>query len=286
MSERLSDVLVRIQSVQQLSSVIAAMRGIAAARSREARGQLDGIRAYADTIAVAIGDALAHLPSGPPAAAAALPEDRPAIVALCAEQGFAGTFNERVLDAVQRRIGQTAGGARLMIVGDRGLMAAAERGLAVSWSASMVAHVGQASALANRVVEELYRALGADEVRSVSIIHALPGSTATLEVVDRVMVPFDFARFPMEPRAQPPLVTLAPDILLARLAEEYIFAELCEAVVQSFAAENEARMRAMIAAKTNVETTLGDLVGRSRRLRQEEITSEILELSSARSEVP
>ncbi|QIB35744.1 F0F1 ATP synthase subunit gamma [Ancylobacter pratisalsi] len=286
MSERLSDVLVRIQSVQQLSSVIAAMRGIAAARSREARGQLDGIHAYADTIAAAIGDALAHLPSGLAPVSSVLPEDRHAIVALCAEQGFAGTFNERVLDAVDRRMEQVPQGARLMIVGDRGLMAAAERGLEVSWSASMVAHVGQASALANRIVDELYRALGRDEVRSVSIIHALPGSSATLEVLDRVLVPFDFARFPRMERAEPPMVTLAPDILLARLAEEYIFAELCEAVIQSFAAENEARMRAMIAAKTNVEDTLGELVGRSRRLRQEEITSEILELSSAQSEAP
>ncbi len=37
MTERLSDVSARIRSVRQLASVIAAMRGIAAARAREAR---------------------------------------------------------------------------------------------------------------------------------------------------------------------------------------------------------------------------------------------------------
>ena len=37
MTERLSDVVARIGSVRQLSSVIGAMRGIAAARAREAR---------------------------------------------------------------------------------------------------------------------------------------------------------------------------------------------------------------------------------------------------------
>ena len=48
----------------------------------------------------------------------------------------------------------------------------------------------------------------------------------------------------------------------------------------SFAAENEARMRAMIAARDNVEETLSGLVALSRQLRQEEITNEIVELAS------
>ena len=48
----------------------------------------------------------------------------------------------------------------------------------------------------------------------------------------------------------------------------------------SFAAENEARMRAMIAARSNVHTTLNQLIGSFRRLRQEEITADIVELSA------
>jgi F-type H+-transporting ATPase subunit gamma len=48
----------------------------------------------------------------------------------------------------------------------------------------------------------------------------------------------------------------------------------------SFAAENEARMTAMIAARGNVARKLDEVVGSCRRLRQEEITSEIIELSA------
>jgi F-type H+-transporting ATPase subunit gamma len=93
-------------------------------------------------------------------------------------------------------------------------------------------------------------------------------------------VPFDFKRFKVTPRAVPPITTLPPDQLLAELAEEYVYAELCEEVMLSFAAENEARMRAMIAARSNVASKLDELVGSSRRLRQEEITGEIIELSA------
>jgi hypothetical protein len=95
-TERLSDVLERINSVRQLAAVITAMRGIAAARSREARSRLDGIRAYASTVGQAIGVALALMPeqARPPAR-----RDGRIVIALCAEQGFAGAFNEHVLDA-------------------------------------------------------------------------------------------------------------------------------------------------------------------------------------------
>ena len=94
------------------------------------------------------------------------------------------------------------------------------------------------------------------------------------------MLPFDFARFKVTPRTVPPITTLPPDQLLDELAEEYVYAELCEEVMLSFAAENEARMRAMIAARSNVGRKLNELVGSFRRLRQEEITGEIIELSA------
>ena len=76
---------------------------------------------------------------------------------------------------------------------------------------------------------------------------------------------------------------MAPQVLLMRLAEEYVFAELCEALTLSVAAENEARMRAMTAAKSNVAKMLDELIARSRQLRQEEITNEIIELGGRRA---
>ena len=66
MSGKLSEVEGRIGTVHQLEAVITAMRGSAAARSREARGRLDGIRAYAAVVGGAIGQALALAPESDP----------------------------------------------------------------------------------------------------------------------------------------------------------------------------------------------------------------------------
>lgn len=280
MTERLSDVEARIGTVHQLAAVITAMRGVAAARSREARAQLDGIRAYAEMIATAIGEGLAFLPEAARAGPAPPEGGAHAVIALCAEQGFAGVFSERVLDAARHPTDAAPGEAtELLLVGDRGLIAAGERGLSVDWSIPMVEHAAQVATLANRIVEALYERLEAGRAARVTVVHAVPNSAMALQIVEKRLVPFDFDRFPLPPKAVPPLLTLAPPALLARLAEEYVFAELCEALMLSFAAENEARMRAMITARTNVAETLDGLVARSRQLRQEEITNEIIELA-------
>ena len=52
--------------------------------------------------------------------------------------------------------------------------------------------------------------------------------------------------------------------------------------MHSFVAENEARMIAMAAARAHMDETLARLVLSEQQARQEEITSEIVELSASR----
>lgn len=273
MSERLADVSARIATTRQLGSVIGALRAIAAARSREARERLAGIQAYAQTIAGAIGEALALLPSHESPSADAAPATLS--IALCAEQGFAGSFNERVLDAA----GAVASRARFL-VGDRGLTVQRMRGAEPDWSAPMIAHPDQVPVLAGRIADALYARLGDATVARVALVYAVP-QAASFSVVRRWLLPFDYARFPAASRRFPPRIDLPPRELAARLALEYVFAELCEALLLSFAAENQARVQAMIAAHANVEHKRDALEAEFRRVRQEGITAEIVELSAS-----
>jgi F-type H+-transporting ATPase subunit gamma len=57
-------------------------------------------------------------------------------------------------------------------------------------------------------------------------------------------------------------------------------AQLCRAGLHAFAAENEARMEAMAAARNHVERQLTLLQARQRAVRQEEITEEVIELAA------
>jgi len=298
MSNKLSEVQARMNGVHGLESVVGAMRGIAAARSREARSRLDGIRACARIVSAAIGDALlliddhtSHETAAPDRDAK---QDAAVVIVLCAEQGFVGTFNEHVIDAALASATAHAqsSSTEYLLLGDRGIVAATERGLNIGWSAPMITHADEVPALADRLTGVLFQRLIAGQTTRVSVIHATPNPTATVQIVEQILLPFDYGRFsvtssvttsatsPATARRNPPLINLPPQRLLSQLAEEYIFAQLCEAIMLSFAAENEARMRAMIAARTNVHDKLEALTGDFRRLRQEEITSEIVELSA------
>ena len=93
-TEELSAIRKRIAATRQLETVFTAMRGVAAARSREAQRSLDGVRAYAGAVGKSIQLALALSPDEPTARRA--PTKR-IVLAFCSEQGFAGAFDERVL---------------------------------------------------------------------------------------------------------------------------------------------------------------------------------------------
>ena len=271
MTERAADIADRIGGVRQLGAVVNAMRGIAAARAQQARNQLVAVDAYAATIAAAVSRALviAGPDQDPPT------PGRPAIVLFCAEQGFAGAFSERVLDAAEPDLA----GADLFLIGTRGAAVAADRRLRPRWTAAMPAHSAAIPKLADAIAGRL-EARFATTGGPVLALFAdwQPGRGATIE--RRRLLPFDPTQFPPPAKGAAPLLNLPAAALLAALATEYLHAQLCHAALHAFAAENEARMESMAAAHTQIDRQLATLQATQRTVRQEEITAEIIELAA------
>ena len=275
MTERLAEITRRIGNVRQLEAVVTAMRGIAASRAQQCRARLPGVRAYAAVIAGAIARAL-PLPAPHPRDGTGTARHA-GVILFVAEQGFAGAFSDRMLDAAAPLLP----GASLFLIGTRGRLLAEERRLPLAWQSGMAPHVDLVPAVAGRIAEALYERIATAGIDRVTMVFPAWSAETGLTAATRVLLPFDFHRFSGPPTAQPPLTTLPPGVLLARLAEEYVFAELCEAAMSAFAAENEARVAAMIAAKGNIERVRAGLEARERQTRQEEITAEVAELAGA-----
>ncbi len=361
MTERLAQTMQRIANLQQLETVVTTMRGISASRTQQAHGLLQGLRAHAAVIGGAIGQALALVPEDQRPGA---DRSRQAVsILFCAEQGFAGAFSDRVLEALEPATagvpyaaagndgpaaavpearpptapggsdaegsggasggagsggasggagsgggsgGAGSGGAAtdaaannaapgdlasgaatvhrdIFLIGTRGASLAAERGISLTWQSAMVPHASLIPALASRIADALYAWLSDHAGRRVDVVVPTWSAEAGIVIRRRSLLPFDFGRFAVPTSGQPPLITLPPPVLLARLAEEYVFAELCEAALTAFAAENEARVAAMLAAKGNLEHMRSDLQALQRQIRQEEITAEVVELASGAS---
>jgi len=275
MAERLADIALQIRNARQLDAVVTALRGIAASRAQKGRSLLPGIEAYADVVSRAIGQALNLVPDYVPALFPR-PRTKLGLILFCAEHGFAGAFSERVLDSVRNDLGK----ALILLVGTRGAVVATERGIEPDWSSPMPTHIDAMPGFVNRLADALYGYIAAGRIANAEIVFSR-WSTGGGIVVDRhSLLPIDFRRFARPIERQAPLTTLAPRLLIERLAAEYVYAQLYQASMHSFEAENEARMTAMASAKTGIETRLDALAQRERQLRQEEITTEIVELAA------
>ncbi len=255
----------RIEGIRQLGNVVRAMTGIAGARARTARAQIAAVEDYADSL----GDALAQAMAGVAGDAPPTP-GRPAVVVFCAEQGFVGGFSERVLEAVET----DAAGSDLFLIGSRGAAIAAGRGLVPVWSAAMPSRSASLPKFADQVLASVFAQA---DLRPVSVVHTV-WARGQGQVERLALFPLVSPRDAPEQAA--PLANLPAADLATSLSLDRLHALMTRAALSAFVAENEARMAAMAAASRQIDEELGVLEALARRMRQEAITSEIIEIAS------
>lgn len=255
----------RIEGIRQLGSVVRAMTGIAGARARTARTQIAAVDGYADTLGDALGQAMAGLPHQETETTA-----RPALVVFCAEQGFVGGFSERVLDGA----GGNLDDAELFLIGSRGAAIAAGRGITPVWTAAMPSRSASLPKFADQILGAVFAQGG---LRAVSVVHTI-WSRGQAQVERRALFPL--APAAAVPALASPLTNLPAPDLAASLGLDRLHALMTRVALLAFVAENEARMAAMSAASRQIEDELGLLEALARRLRQEAITAEIIEIAA------
>jgi F-type H+-transporting ATPase subunit gamma len=270
MTERLADISARIEGVRQLGAVVNAMKGIAAARAHGARAQVDAVDSYAATIAKAMSLIL------PKDAASAQPGKggKAGLLLFVAEQGFAGAFSERVLDS----LGEELQDAPLFLVGTRGLTVAETRGLKPFWTAALPSHAPGIPKLADQISTAIYDAVGQNQITRLDVVFTRWASGRP-KVIRHSLFPIDLKGI-LPSSAEPPLLQLPKESLLASLGQDYFNAQVCKAALHAFAAENEARMEAMTSAGSQIARELQVFEAMLRRVRQEAITAEIIELGT------
>jgi F-type H+-transporting ATPase subunit gamma len=77
-----------------------------------------------------------------------------------------------------------------------------------------------------------------------------------------------------------PMFRMSRDALFAGLIRQHIYVSLYQAFAESLAAENSSRLAAMQAAESNIEEHLEELESKHNHLRQDSITSELLDIAS------
>ncbi len=275
------------------------MEMVAAARLRRAEQRIDAMRPYAQAIrkmtrqvAEASQDAIARVKLLQQRES----ERRVGIVLVTGDRGLAGAFNTNIVREGTRLRREFEGNGEEVsyyVVGRRGTSTMGFRGENVTKS-----YVGfterPAFTDARGISRDLVAGYVDEELDRVELVYNRYVSPLTQYVRRQTLLPLQeaevFGEGIPEPE-QPADEELAeahrrafwdyepdPELLLPQLFEEYVDLSVYRALLESSASELGARMTAMRSASENAQDMIGDLTLEMNRVRQSEITQEILEV--------
>ena len=273
------EIATRITSLKELLDIVAAIRAMAASQMQQALRSLEAIRGYSEQIREALSEAATLLPPAGPSEVAVRP-DQSGLVVFCAEHGLCGGFNEHPLQAAARALADRAGSFVLIVVGSRGAQICRERGLKPDLVLPMATHCGGVTGAARRVATEVYRMFSDGRIAGLEVVYAQHAGSQFSRIERHRLLPLEMPVVERRPLAMPPLINLSPRRLFDDIVGEYFFTALENAAMQSFFSENAARFRTMETAHQNIGNKSEELTKLARRLWQEAVTTEILDLIS------
>jgi F-type H+-transporting ATPase subunit gamma len=292
----------RISSVKNVQKITRAMEMVAAARLRRAEQRIAHLRPFAQElrkmtrrVAEAAGVEARNLP--------VLQEHeggRVGVLLITGDRGLAGGFNSQIIRAgiELQRAEQSAGHqVEFSVVGRRGASSMRFRGEELR--GEFVGFTDRpAFTDAREIADELITEYVDEKLARVDLIYNRYVSPLTQYVRRQTLLPIQQAEVFGEGVAEILAETevevdeeLAaahnvalweyepePEELLAELLPEYARISIYRALLESTASEHGSRMTAMRNAADNAKEVIGDLTLEMNRVRQAEITQEILEV--------
>jgi F-type H+-transporting ATPase subunit gamma len=292
------DVKNRIASIKNINKITRAMEMVAAARLRRAEQRIEQLRPYAQGMRKLTRRA-AEQAGGMPRVPVMVEreEKRVGVVLITGDRGLAGAFNTNIIrDGMRLGNDLREQGVEpdYTAVGRKGVSSLTFRKQELSGS-----YVGFTDrpgfANAREIGEELTARYVDEELDRVELVYNRYVSPLTQHVWRQTLLPLQQAdvigegveaeeeeaeETEIENAHSRSLWIYEPEAeeLLARLIPEYVNISVYRALLESAASELGARMTAMRNAAENAEEMMGELTLEMNRVRQADITQEILEV--------
>ncbi len=275
------------------------MEMVAAARLRRAEQRIAALRPYAQAIrkmARQVSESAVGIVPRIPLLEERETTDTVGLLLVTGDRGLAGAFNTQIIrEGLRLKSDFTAEGSKVVfsVVGRRGNSTMQFRGEDVSHS-----YVGftdrPAFANAREISQDLIQGYIDGDIDRVDLVYNRYVSPLTQYVRRQTLLPLEAAEVygeglpdPEEP-ADEDLAEAhmkgswfyepEPEELLPMLFEEYASLSVYRALLESAASEHGARMTAMRNAAENAQDMISSLTLEMNRVRQAEITQEILEV--------
>ena len=269
----------RIGAVRNIKQITRAMQFVAASKLRRAQESTLASRAYSDKIDEVLADLAAVLGAEDHPLLAERAEGRRLIVLITTDRGLAGPLNTNIIRFAAREITDHPGDLAVVTVGRKGRDAMRRARVPLE---AHFAGFGDRPTFADvipvsRLVTDAF----------------LDGSAATVDVIfsrfvsTLVQKPVMDRILPVQPSEDTEgipgnqfIFEPDPGAVLTQLLPRYVATRLFQAVLENKASEESSRMVAMKNATENAEDLIEDLTLSYNKVRQANITREMIEIAS------
>ena len=274
----------QLGTADDLAGIVRTMKALAAVSIRQYEAAVRSLSDYARTVELGLHVVLRDLPEPQPASARHAARPMGAVV-FGSDHGLCGRFNDDIVRHALERMAELSEGAevRLLVIGAR--------------ASSLLEHAGQpveeflfvpasASGIASMVRQILLKIDAWEQrcgVERVYLFHQRPTVGERHRPVGARLLPVNLARFHrLETQRWPgrtlPTYSMDRPVLFSALLKQHFFVSVFRACAESLAAENASRLAAMQAAEKNLSERQVELHAEFRRMRQDAITSELLDV--------
>ncbi|MGP1257286.1 MAG: F0F1 ATP synthase subunit gamma [Kiloniellales bacterium] len=288
----LKDMRGRIKSVQSTRRITSAMKMVAAAKLKKAQGAAEDARPYAERMERMLTSLAAGVsPENAPRLLAGTGSDKVhLLVVVTSDRGLCGGFNGSIIRAVKARIKaleDQGHEVKLLVVGRKGVtLLRREHGPKIVEKYEDLVKPAPAFEHADEVVAKVREMFEEGAFDVCTVYYNKFVSALTQEVTPLQLIPFQVpeaeddaeasdeaaqAQYEFEPNEE---------VILDSLLPKNLSVQVYRAMLESFASEQGARMTAMDNATRNAGDMINSLSITYNRMRQAQITKELIEIIS------
>ena len=277
----------KIQSTEDLQSVVKTMKSLAAVKIRQYEKAVDALEDYNRTVEMALRVVVRRAHEIGKRRQVRSNSSLGAVI-LGSDQGMCGQLNDQVvthsLKAMQR-LEMSIDRRRVLAMGLRVSALLDAQGQPVEETFSMP---GSVDGITVKVQDLLLRIQAWTDVQGldqVFLFYSRPVSAATYRPHSVRLLPVDeqwlkTMREKSWPTRMLPMFTMDRERLFWALIQQYLFVSLFRAIAESAASENASRLASMQGAEKNIREQLAELNSRYHQQRQMTITEELLDIVS------
>ena len=279
----------RIGSIDNTLKITNAMYLISSTKMRKAKAELAQTEPYFYTLQSMIARVMRHLPEDYThpyldlREGIAEGESKVAIICVTADKGLAGAYNHNVIKETEELLKQYKN-SRLFIVSEMGRSYFHTRQIPIDEAFHYTAQnptLHRARVITRKMLE-LFQNREIDELH---IAYTRMKSSLEMESMEEQILPLDklhpvFVKVPITANYEAFNIFPSPDALMENIIPDYLNGYIYSALVESFCAEQNARMTSMDAANRNGNELKQKLRIQYNRVRQAQITQEITEIAA------